>query len=138
MVLVNDEKKIKVLLKGCDNLDEIDDLIFKLKNERRQIAARLTAIEQEQSKAAQKEKALRDDALQKVINFAEAIKEQNQLSQDFEFVIELKKKKFSRPAKYKYIDEDGSTKTWAGVGRKPKPIQDVLDNGGSLDEFLIE
>lgn len=137
MVLVNDEKKIKVLLKGCD-LDEIDDIIFKLKNERRQIAARLTAKEQQHRKADKEQKSLRDQALQKVIDFAESVKEQNQLSQDFEFVIALKKKKFSRPPKYQYIDEDGSTKTWAGVGRKPKPIQDALDNGSSLDEFLIE
>lgn len=42
-----------------------------------------------------------------------------------------------RAAKYEY-QLDGTTKSWSGVGRKPKPIQDALDAGGSLDDFLIK
>ncbi|MEG7665017.1 H-NS family nucleoid-associated regulatory protein [Hafnia paralvei] len=41
-----------------------------------------------------------------------------------------------RKAKYQYV-ENGETKTWAGVGRKPKFIADALEAGRSLDEFLI-
>ncbi|ABR74403.1 DNA-binding protein H-NS-like protein [Actinobacillus succinogenes] len=41
------------------------------------------------------------------------------------------------PAKYKYIDEKGETKTWSGQGRKPKPIQDALNAGKSLASFAI-
>ena len=42
-----------------------------------------------------------------------------------------------RPAKYVY-QLDGVNKSWSGVGRKPKPIQDALDAGGSLNDFLIK
>ncbi len=48
------------------------------------------------------------------------------------------KKRVSRPAKYKYIDEDGSEKTWTGQGRTPKVIRDAIeDNAKNLDDFLI-
>ncbi|WP_108651373.1 H-NS family histone-like protein [Dongshaea marina] len=46
-------------------------------------------------------------------------------------------KRAPRPAKYKYHDENGQEKTWTGQGRKPAPIQRALDEGRSLDEFLI-
>ena len=49
----------------------------------------------------------------------------------------VKSKKTSKEPKYIYTDENGEEKTWAGVGRKPKPIQAALDEGRSLDEFLI-
>lgn len=48
-----------------------------------------------------------------------------------------KPKKSSREQKYVYTDEKGEQKKWAGVGRKPKPIQAALDEGRTLDEFLI-
>ena len=38
--------------------------------------------------------------------------------------------------KYQFL-EDGVTKTWAGKGRKPKPIEEALAAGRDLDEFLI-
>ena len=43
-----------------------------------------------------------------------------------------------RPAKYKYIDVDGTEKTWTGQGRTPKAISDALDNGKTLGDFLID
>ena len=45
------------------------------------------------------------------------------------------KKRAPRPAKYQYIDLDGSQKTWTGQGRTPKAIQIQLDNGASLENF---
>lgn len=137
MNLVNDDKKIKVLLKECTDLNEIDEIIFKLKRERRQLAARLMANEKAHKQDAKAQKKMRDDALQKVIDFAESVKEQNEISPDFEFVIELRKKKFKRPPKYQYIDANGDVKTWAGVGRTPKPIEEALNQGKSLSDFLI-
>ncbi|EEM6501765.1 H-NS histone family protein [Salmonella enterica] len=40
------------------------------------------------------------------------------------------------PAKYQY-DVDGETHYWTGRGRKPKPIEQALAEGKSLDDFLI-
>lgn len=47
------------------------------------------------------------------------------------------KKRPPRPAKYRYIDLNGETKTWTGQGRTPKPIALALAAGKTLDDFLI-
>nr|EIP1106074.1 DNA-binding protein StpA [Citrobacter freundii] len=47
------------------------------------------------------------------------------------------KKRQPRPAKYRFIDPNGETKTWTGQGRTPKPIAQALAAGKSLDDFLI-
>ena len=46
-------------------------------------------------------------------------------------------KREPRPAKYKYIDENGNEKTWTGQGRTPLTIQKALNEGKSLSEFSI-
>ncbi|BBM64394.1 MULTISPECIES: H-NS family histone-like protein [Vibrio] len=48
-----------------------------------------------------------------------------------------KGKRAPRPAKYKYVDSNGDEKTWTGQGRTPSAIQEQLDAGKSLDEFLL-
>ncbi|WP_032940532.1 DNA-binding protein StpA [Citrobacter youngae] len=47
------------------------------------------------------------------------------------------KKRQPRPAKYRFTDFNGETKTWTGQGRTPKPIVQALAAGKSLDDFLI-
>ena len=47
------------------------------------------------------------------------------------------KKRQPSPAKYRFIDLNGETKTWTGQGRTPKPIAQALAAGKSLDDFLI-
>lgn len=42
-----------------------------------------------------------------------------------------------RPAKYKYIDENGDEKTWTGQGRTPKVIAAALESGKSLEDFAM-
>nr|ELR5107166.1 DNA-binding transcriptional regulator H-NS [Providencia rettgeri] len=47
-------------------------------------------------------------------------------------------KRAARPAKYKYVDENGETKTWTGQGRTPAVIKVAIEEQGkSLDDFLI-
>ena len=46
-------------------------------------------------------------------------------------------KRQPRPAKYRFTDLNGETKTWTGQGRTPKPIAQALAAGKSLDDFLI-
>ncbi|WP_150138025.1 H-NS family histone-like protein [Candidatus Enterovibrio escicola] len=48
-----------------------------------------------------------------------------------------KLKRVTRPAEYKYIDIDGSKKTWTGQGRTPKIIRDSLEDGKKIEDFLI-
>ena len=40
------------------------------------------------------------------------------------------------PPKYQF-EENGETKYWSGRGRAPKPINEALKAGRSIDEFLI-
>lgn len=47
-------------------------------------------------------------------------------------------KNTSKKPKYIYVDENGVEKTWAGVGRKPETIETALNEGKSLDDFLIK
>ncbi|MCK8417631.1 H-NS family histone-like protein [Erwinia amylovora] len=42
-----------------------------------------------------------------------------------------------RPAKYKYMDEDGTEKTWTGQGRTPTAMADALAAGKKIEDFLI-
>lgn len=42
-----------------------------------------------------------------------------------------------RPAKYKFIDENGVEKTWTGQGRTPLALQKALSEGKSLSDFEI-
>ncbi|MBW8190442.1 H-NS histone family protein [Neiella marina] len=48
-----------------------------------------------------------------------------------------KPKRTPRPAKYKFVADDGSEATWTGQGRTPKALKAQLDAGRSLEEFLI-
>ena len=47
------------------------------------------------------------------------------------------KKRAARPAKYRFTDENGEEKTWTGQGRMPKPVAQALENGKTLEDFLI-
>lgn len=42
-----------------------------------------------------------------------------------------------RPAKYKYLNDNGDEKTWTGQGRMPKVLKTAVDNGAHLNDFLI-
>ena len=48
-----------------------------------------------------------------------------------------KPKRAPRPAKYKFTDENGEEKTWTGQGRTPSGLKRLLDDGKSLEDFLI-
>ncbi|TPG62522.1 histone-like nucleoid-structuring protein H-NS [Ewingella americana] len=49
-----------------------------------------------------------------------------------------KAKRAARPAKYKYIDENGENKTWTGQGRTPAVIKKAIEEQGKkLDDFLL-
>ncbi|KLV09145.1 transcriptional regulator [Photobacterium aquae] len=49
-----------------------------------------------------------------------------------------KAKRAQRPAKYRFIDENGEEKTWTGQGRTPSALKKALDEGKSLEEFEIK
>ncbi|MFC0141818.1 histone-like nucleoid-structuring protein H-NS [Erwinia mallotivora] len=49
-----------------------------------------------------------------------------------------KAKRAARPAKYKYVDENGETKTWTGQGRTPAVIKTAIEEQGKkLEDFMM-
>lgn len=48
-----------------------------------------------------------------------------------------KQKRQPRDPKYRWV-QDGEEKTWTGQGKTPKFLAEKLDQGHSLDEFLIQ
>ena len=41
------------------------------------------------------------------------------------------------PPKYRFTDENGQERTWSGQGARPRALQKLLDEGQSLESFLI-
>lgn len=46
-------------------------------------------------------------------------------------------KREPRPAKYQYTDAEGNVQTWTGQGRQPVPIRVAIEQGKTLNDFLI-
>ncbi len=48
-----------------------------------------------------------------------------------------KSKREPRPAKYKYVDENGNKKLWTGQECTPKAIAVAIENGKMLEDFEV-
>ncbi|WP_099607422.1 H-NS family nucleoid-associated regulatory protein [Vibrio coralliilyticus] len=104
---------------------------------------KLSTVVAERKEAEEAEREAQAAQEAKLADIAEQIK---QLGLDKDMVISAlageaagkqKSKRAPRPAKYKYLDNTGEEKTWTGQGRTPSAIQEQLDAGKSLDDFLI-
>ncbi|GLT19327.1 DNA-binding protein [Vibrio zhanjiangensis] len=104
---------------------------------------KLSTVVSERKEVEEAELAAKAAQEAKLADIAEQIK---QLGLDKNMVISAlagesvgkqKSKRAPRPAKYKYVDNNGDKKTWTGQGRTPSAIQEQLDAGKSLDDFLI-
>ncbi|MGR5067277.1 MULTISPECIES: H-NS family histone-like protein [Vibrio] len=104
---------------------------------------KLTIVVQERQEAEEADRAAQAEQEAKMAAIAEQIAKDGI---DVEALIsalagetktKMKAKRAPRPAKYKYTDTNGEEKTWTGQGRTPSAIQELLDAGKSLDDFLI-
>ncbi|NOH50547.1 H-NS histone family protein [Vibrio rotiferianus] len=104
---------------------------------------KLTIVVQERKEAEEADRAAQAEQEAKLAAIAEQIAQDgidvnaliNALSGETK--TKTKSKRAPRPAKYKYVDTTGEEKTWTGQGRTPSAIQEQLDAGKSLDDFLI-
>lgn len=129
---LNSLNNIRTLRAGARNielavLEELHQKFETVVNERR---------EEESARAAEaREKA------EKLAFYQELLMEEG--INPAELIISLspadtgKKKRAKRPAKYRYSDANGQECYWTGQGRPPSVIKAAIDNGGSLDDFLI-
>lgn len=111
--------------------DELDEMLQKLRFviEERREAARLL----QQQSATRDEKIHRWLALMQ----ADGIRPEDIFGRNISPVPGIPIKRKPRPAKYRFRDINGKTKTWTGQGRTPKMILRALQEGKSLDDFLI-
>lgn len=69
-------------------------------------------------------------SIQDLLNAAGAIKpEQEGYKSDGRRVV---------PQKYEFMTDEGDIKTWSGRGRPPREIKRALEQGESLEDFLIK
>jgi DNA-binding protein H-NS len=113
-----------------EQLNEAHSKLLLVVEERREEEAKLR--EQEQAKEA-KLAAIARQIKDQGIDINEVISALSSASSS----TKQKSKRTPRPAKYKYTDASGKEQFWTGQGRTPSIIQKSLDNGKSLDDFLI-
>ncbi|MBT0723002.1 H-NS histone family protein [Rosenbergiella sp. S61] len=83
------------------------------------------------AKHAKKLDQIREMILSEGIDISELVQPESPVNEN-------KKVREKRPAKYEYIDLSGDHHTWTGQGRTPLAIQKALDQGDTLDKFLIK
>lgn len=112
------------------SLSELEEMLEKLEavvNERREAEAAIASeIKEKEEKLAKYRQMLLDDG----IDLSELTSTEFPSGKS-------RAKRAPRPAKYQYTDENGDVKSWTGQGRTPAVIKQALDQGKSLDDFLI-
>ena len=112
------------------SLEVLEDMLEKLRIVTEEKRSEQVEFEQQRAEQQQKISALLEQMK------ADGISAEDLLGSDVGAGAQPKKRK-ERAAKYRFIDADGTEKTWTGQGRTPKPISLALENGKSLDDFLI-
>lgn len=128
---LNNIRSLRVLAREI-SLDQLEAMAEKL--------AIVIEEKRESVKAEELEKAKRLEGLNK---YKELLEKDGISAEELVLLLgasgESKKRepRSVRPAKYKYINEQGVEKTWTGQGRTPFAIQKALDAGKSLQDFEI-
>lgn len=122
--LLKNARSLKAALKSF-SLEEAENTLVKFQQ--------LVEEKRESESVAIAEEKARKALIEK---YRAELKENGISLEDLGLTKEVKEKKSLTP-KYKYIDENGTEKFWAGQGRTPKAIKAALDAGKSLDSFKI-
>ncbi|MGX2948713.1 H-NS family histone-like protein [Frederiksenia canicola] len=107
------------------------------------IAEKLAAVIDEKREAIKAEEAEKAKRLAGLNKYKELLEKDGISAEELVLLLgssgETKKResRAARPAKYKYVTEQGVEKTWTGQGRTPFAIQKALDAGKSLKDFEI-
>ncbi|EKT1335106.1 H-NS histone family protein [Salmonella enterica subsp. enterica] len=99
------------------------------------LSTRITDALTEKRAEYEVQESLRQERDKKRLELLELIKAEGFSLADF-IDVPAPEKKAKRKPKYQYV-ENGVTKYWSGVGRAPVVIQRELDEGKTLESFLI-
>ena len=136
-------KKMSELLKTLNNIRSLR--VLARESTLQQLEAALEKFQQVvDAKRAEEEEALRQETArqERIAKLKESLKQEGITAEELAEILaqnptSQRKKRQPRPAKYKYVDENGEVKTWTGQGRTPRPIQIALNEGKSLSSFEI-
>lgn len=109
-------------------------------NDLEEILEKLTIVVAERREEIEAEDALNREKAEKLSKYRELLAAEGIDPSELLGTTEPTKKRAKRaprPAKYQYTDENGEQKSWTGQGRTPAAIKKALDEGKSLDTFLI-
>lgn len=112
---------------SLENLEEMLEKLTTVVEDRRQ--EEVTFLKDKEERQAKLE-AFRQQLLEDGIDPAELLSGLSSSSKP-------KSSRKPRPAKYKYIDENGDEKFWTGQGRTPKVITAAIESGKKLEDFAI-
>ncbi len=113
------------------SVEVLEDMLEKLRIVTEERRAEMAEMEQQRAEQQQKIAALLERMK------ADGISAEDLLGSQLVGGNGQAKKRKPREPKYRYIDTDGTEKTWTGQGRTPKVIATALAEGKSLDDFLI-
>ncbi|MFQ6370234.1 H-NS family nucleoid-associated regulatory protein [Shewanella sp. YIC-542] len=107
--------------------------------ELRDILNKLEKIVAEREEEAAEEAQAQKERLAKIEEIRQQMESVGLSVEDLGAVVAPKptKKRAPRPPKYK-IEVNGETITWTGQGRMPTVFKNAVENGSSMDDFLIE
>ena len=128
---LNHMRVLRLMARAC-SAEELFEPLQKLRTiveERREEERRL-----QERYSLQNERIKRLIALLQADNIQPAELVQRQVCKGRGSVVKGRK---VRPAKYRFIDRRGMTKTWTGQGRMPDIMASALQQGKSLKDFLI-
>ncbi|MGL4355124.1 MULTISPECIES: H-NS family histone-like protein [Aeromonas] len=131
---------LKVLLNIRSLRAAVRDLPF---DQLQEIKEKFDTVVQEQLKAAEAVQAAKLEHEKKLAEFRELLAAEGISAEDLlggaavgTASAASRTKRAPRPAKYAYI-VDGEERTWTGQGRMPAQIAAAVENGKSLEDFLI-
>ena len=105
-----------------------------------EILEKLTTVVTERREEIEAEEALNREKAEKLSKYRELLAAEGIDPSELLGATETSKKRTKRaprPAKYSYTDENGEKKSWTGQGRTPAAIKKALDEGKTLESFLI-
>lgn len=129
--ILNNIRTLRVHSREC-SLEILEEILEKFKiivNERKEEEKK---IQEEIENRTIKLKRYREMLIADGINPNELLTKTNSIKSL------QKRKRPKRPAKYKYINNNGDFKTWTGQGRTPSVIKDaILKDDKILEDFLL-
>lgn len=133
--ILTHERRLRANTKDLtvEDLKDVQEKLTRIISVREEEELEMRRVEDEKRERVE---AIRKQMQESGVDIGDLVPELNTASGNKKSTASLRKRT-PKAAKYEY-HVDGERKTWTGQGRTPKVIQQALDNGKSLQSFLIK